>query len=356
MGTVLSRRVLNRSLLARQLLLERAEMEATAAIEHLVGLQAQSPAAPYFGLWSRIRGFRAEELSGLIERRKAVRIALMRSTIHLVTARDCLFLRPVMQGPVDRSLANYRKDLLGIDRNALVAAAVRLLEEGPRTSLELEGALGKRWKRRDPHALAMAVRCWVPLVQVPPRGLWQRSGRAAHTTAEAWLGKPLSSTATAGRAIARYLRAFGPASIKDIQTWSGLTGVGEVVAGMKKELRTFKDEDGVELFDVPDGEITDPETPAPVRFVPEYDNVLLSHSDRRRVISNGYRNRIFTKGGVLVDGSARGRWWIVRKSKEATMAIELFERIGKKDRDDIAREATEVLEFAAPGHSHRVSL
>ena len=356
MDKVLSRRVLNRSLLARQLLLARADVSAASAIEHLVGMQAQSPAAPYVGLWSRLEGFRPEQLSHLIETRKAVRIALMRSTIHLVTARDCVALRPVMQGPVERSLGNYRKQIEGVDREALVAFAADLLEKEPRTLGDLEEVLSKRWRSRDPHALAMAVRCWLPLVQVPPRGLWGRSGRAVHTTVDSWLGRPVGSSTKPGRAIARYLASFGPASVGDIQTWSGLSGVREVIEKMGRRLRTFRDEDGVELFDVPDGFLADPDGMAPPRFVPEYDNVLLSHADRRRVIADGYRNRIFTKGAVLVDGYARGRWWFVRKGSNTTVVIEMFEKLGRSDRAGVEEEADELLRFAAPDGNHDIKV
>ena len=356
MDKILSRRALNRSLLERQFLLTRAHLTPARAIEHLVGMQAQSPAAPYVGLWSRLEGFRPEQLSELIENRKAVRIALMRSTIHLVTARDCIALRPVMQMPVERSLGNYRKQIEGIDKDALLAAAEDLFEKEPRTLGDLEEALSKRWKSRDPHALAMAVRCWLPLVQVPPRALWGRSGRAVHTTVDEWLGRPVSAKPEPHIAVKRYLASFGPASVKDIQTWSGLTGVREIVESMGRRLRTFRDEDGVELFDVPDGVIADPDRPAPPRFVPEYDNVLLSHADRRRVMEDGYRNRIFTKGGVLVDGYARGRWWLVRKGANTTVVIELFERLGKRDRADVEKEAGELLRFAAPDRDHDIKI
>ena len=348
MTKVLGRRALNRSLLARQLLLERVAMPVPKAIEFLVGLQAQSPGAPYFGLWTRLIDFDPEHLSKLIETRKAVRIALMRSTIHLVTSRDCLRLRPVMQLPVEKSLGGYRKQIEGIDHDALLGFADELFEENPRTGIQLEAELAKRWPKRDAHALAMAIRCWLPLVQVPPRALWGRSGAAAHTTAQRWLGKPLAGSSDPADAVRRYLAAFGPASPKDIQTWSGLTGVAEVIEKLRRRLRTFRDEDGIELYDVPDAPFPDPDIPAPPRFVPEYDNILLSHSDRRRVIADGYRTRIFTKGGLLVDGFAVGRWWIKKARSAAILQIDLFEKLPKRDRALVEAEGLELLAFAAP--------
>ncbi|MDQ3939853.1 MAG: winged helix DNA-binding domain-containing protein, partial [Actinomycetota bacterium] len=215
---VLDQRTLNRIFLERQLLLKRSTLSVPNAIEHLVGLQAQSPGAPYVGLWTRLQGFRPEQLSRLIETRKAVRIALMRSTIHLVTARDCVALRPVMRVAVERSLGNYRKQLAGVDRDSLLETARTLFASRSLTHAELGDELAKRWRQRDAHALAMAVRCWLPLVQVPPRGVWRASGRAAHTTAERWLGSDIAGDAPPDDVILRYLRAFGPASVRDMQS------------------------------------------------------------------------------------------------------------------------------------------
>jgi hypothetical protein len=357
MTDVLSRRVLNRSFLARQLLLERASLSAGAAIEHLVGLQAQSPTAPYFGLRARLDGFEPAQLSRLIEDRKAVRIALMRSTIHLVSARDCIGLRPVMQSAVERSLSNYRKEITGIDREGLLAHATKVLEEKPRTGIELEKELAKRWRSRDPHALAMAVRCWLPLVQVTPRALWGRSGAAAHTTSEAWLGRPLAASDKPDRVFLRYLRAFGPASIQDFQTWSGLTGASEIVERARRKLRTFRDENGTELYDVVDGRFVEPDTPVPPIFVPEYDNSLLSHADRSRIIERGYRNRIFTKGGLLVDGFVIGRWWIATRPKKVKdLVVEPFEKLPRNALSDVEEEGDRVLAFAADENAGKVAI
>ena len=344
MTDVLDRRALNRSFLARQLLLERERMSVPDAVEHLVGMQAQSPAAPYFGLRARLQDFDPLSLSTLIAGRKAVRIALMRSTIHLVTARDCLRLRPLMQPAVESALTNYRKEIAGIDREGLLDFAARSLEDEPKTAVELERELATRWRKRDAHALAMAVRCWLPLVQVPPRGLWKERGPAAHTTAESWLGRPLSKGAKAGDVLIRYLRAFGPASVKDFQTWSGLSGVKEVLDRRRSKLRTFRDEHGTELFDVEDAPFPDPETPVQPIFLPEYDNALLSHAERSRIVAGEYRNRIFTKGALLVDGFAVGRWWIAsRPKRRSDLVIENFEPIAKRHRSAVTEEAERIL-------------
>ncbi|HEY1014461.1 MAG TPA: winged helix DNA-binding domain-containing protein, partial [Herpetosiphonaceae bacterium] len=273
---VLGQRALNRALLARQLLLERAELPALAAIERLAGMQAQAPDPPYVGLWTRLAGFEAGELSGLIRERRAVRIALMRSTIHLVSDEDCLLFRPLLQPVLERGLrGTYGRQLAGLEPAEVAAAARPLVEEQPRTFQELGTLLKERWPERDAHALGQAARCWLPLVQVPPRGLWGESGPAAHLWAERWLGRPLEADPPPERLILRYLAAFGPASVADIQKWSGLTGLRQPVEALRPRLAVFRDERGRELFDLPEAPRPDPATPAPARFLPEFDNTLL---------------------------------------------------------------------------------
>ncbi len=353
-GEVLGPRALNRATLERQMLLRRRKLPAEEAIEHLVGLQAQAPNPPYVGLWTRLEGFRPAELARLIEERRAVRIALMRNTVHLVTARDCLALRPLVQPVFDRGLHSSRAGIEGVDIEALVAAGRALLEERPRTAKELGEVLRERWPGRDPASLARAIRHLVPLVQVPPRGIWGKSGRAAHTTAEAWLGRPLDPNPSLDALVARYLGVFGPATVKDVQTWSGLTRLGEVTERLRSRLRTFRDEHGKELFDLPDAPRPDPDTPSPPRFLPEFDNLILSHSVRTRVIANDYRKAIASKNGmvpatVLVDGFVRGTWKTERARGKATLVIEPFEPLAKKDRDALAKEGEQLVRFTGEG-------
>lgn len=344
------------------MLLRRADVSVEEAAERLVGLQSQAPTPPYFGLWTRLERFVPDDLSSAIEDRRLVRIALMRSTIHLVTARDCVELRPLVQPVLERAhLATYGKRLEGIDPEEVAAAGRALVEERPRTPAEVGALLAERWPGRDPAALSGWVRALLPLVQVPPRGLWGASGQATHTTAEAWLGRPLATDPDPAEMLARYLAAFGPATVKDAQTWSGLTRLRDAADRLGDRLRAFRDEQGRELLDLAGAPRPDPETPAPPRFLPEWDNLLLSHADRSRVISEADRARVFTVNGIirptlLLDGFVRGMWSLERGKGTATLVVEPFAKLSRSDRTAVSDEGARLLAFAAPGEAHDVRL
>ena len=345
----ISLRALNRALLERQLLQRRATLPAIDAIEHLVGMQAQVPKDPYTGLWTRLEGFRPEELARLILDRRAVRGPLMRTTVHLVSARDCLMMRPLVQPVLERVLrGQFGRALAGVDLEAVVAAARGLLEERPRTRAELGRLLHERWPGHDAAALGHAVGYLVALVQVPPRGVWGKSGQATLALTESWLGRPLEPYHSPDELVVRYLKALGPASVKDVQTWCGLTRLREVTERLRPRLRAFRDEHGRELLDVPDAPLPDPDTPAPPRFLPEYDNVLLSHADRSRVYTGGYREPPRAgKGGfignVLVDGFFRATYAIIRQRDRATP----FGRFSTEETEALTAEGARLLAFAA---------
>ena len=311
---VLSPRALNRATLARQFLLERASRPALEAVEHLVGLQAQVPRDPYLGLWSRLKNFAPDELGQLLLDRRAVRIVVMRATIHLVSADDCLLLRPLMQPVVDAELRRHPQfapALVGVDLEAVLAFARTLVAQAPRTGRQLRAALAERFPQHDPAALAYACRCLLAFVQVPPRGVWGQTRQVTSTTAEAWLGRPLADAPSIDEVVLRYLGAFGPATIADIASWSRLTGMRAVVERLAPRLRTFRDERERVLYDLPDAPRPDPDTPAPPRFLPEYDNVLLSHADRSRFHAGAMRFSspgAAVHGTVLSDGALCATW------------------------------------------------
>jgi hypothetical protein len=375
---VLSQRAVNRALLARQLLLERLALPAAGpgraaqvvqTVEHLVGLQAQAPFPPYFGLHSRLDGFRPDDLAALITGRGVVRIALMRGTIHLVSARDCLPLRRLVQPVIERGMRGaFGKQLAGVDPGALAAAGRGLVESGPMTFSQLGQALAARWPDHAPAALAQGVRAYVPLVQVPPRAVWGQSGQSLHTSAEHWLGQRPGSAAPAypvqaasrvelAELVTRYLGAFGPATVRDVQAWSGLTGLKAVLEQLRPSLVSFRDEQGAELFDLPTAPRPGGEVPAPVRLVAEFDNLVLSHAERSRVISAEATGRLYTingviPGSVLIDGFVAGMWRLARTRDAAVVTIEMFGPV--RERDALTAEAERVLAFAAPGAVHDI--
>lgn len=355
----LDRRRLNRATLARQLLLRRSDLTPLEAIEHLVGLQAQTTHTWYVGLWSRLASFRAADASALLESRQAVRIALMRSTIHLVSAADALALRPLVQIVSERGLrSNFGRNLTGVDHDEIASAGRAILDETPMTFSELGRALAHRWPGRDEASLAQVVRARLGLVQIPPRGLWGRSGLARHAPLESWVGAPLAP-GTLDDMVLRYLAAFGPASVRDVQTWSGLTRLGEVVDRLRPRLVTLRDPGGTELFDLPDAPRPDGDVRASVRFLYDFDNLLLSHADRSRVIADTIPT--FDEYGavpriVLVDGFTAGTWTVAQSKGFATLTIEPFAKLSKKDTSALETEAAHLLTFLAPGAVHQVHI
>jgi hypothetical protein len=354
MPRTLTKKALNRAFLSRQLLLKRNAGTPLEVVEQLVGLQAQAPAAPYVGLWSRIARFDPESLSTLLLDRAAVRLILMRSTVHLVSSADCRWLRPTVEPCLDRTVgpAVWRR-LDGVDREELAEYARKLLDQEPRDAREFGKLLRERWPDADLVLLGRAVRAVVPVVQIPPRGLWGRPGQPVYATAETWLGGALDPRPALDRLVRRYLAAFGPATVRDIQTWSGLTRLREVV-DEAADLVRYTGPDGEELWDVPEGAHPDPRTPAPVRYLAEFDNAVLGHHDRSRIVDPAYQRLLVVRnavvpGTVLVNGFVRGTWRVRRDRGQALLEVDLFDRVSPRQRADLEAEGARLLAFLAPG-------
>jgi DNA glycosylase AlkZ-like len=354
---VLSRRALSRSTLERQLLLRRSSMPPLEAVAHLVGMQAQIPLNPYLGLWSRLERFRPAALARLLEERAMVRIVAMRGTIHLLTADDALVLPGLAQPVLVQELARHPQfgpALRGVDLAPVLAFGRKRLEEAPRTPSELRAEMDRRFPDLDPAALAYACRNHLALVQVLPRGVWGRSGAVRTTTVESWLGRRLASRPSIDDVVMRYLAAFGPASSADVSAWSRLTGMAEVLERLRPRLRRFKDETGRDLFDLPDAPRLGPDAPAPPRFLPEYDNVLLSHADRSRFVAEEHRATLYAgersvQGTVLQDGLVRATWRIRRDrgTGSVTLFVDHAGRLTKRAGSAIVSEGRRMMRLQA---------
>lgn len=355
MPGILTLRALNRATLDRQLLLRPEPMPPLRAIAHLGGMQAQAPLAPYTGLWSRLGNYDIEVISrALTEKalseRALVRAHLMRSTVHLLTAQDYVDFRPLFV-PLSRRVVRtaFAARLAGADPEQIEERARTLLAGGPLTRAELGRALAPAWPDADPNALAYVGGSALSTVQVPPRGIWGKTGQARFALAEDWLGQPIPAHPEPGavdRLVLRGIAAFGPMTVADLQQWSGLTRLREVAERLGGQLRVFRGEDGAELLDLPDAPRPDPDTPAPPRFLPEYDNLLLSHADRSRVIPHARPVPLppgngSTQGTVLIDGRWNGTW---RVSSDV-MTIESFIVLTGEEADALAAEASELLGF-----------
>lgn len=372
MAEVLTRVALNRMLLARQHLLARTTRPVLEVVEHLVGLQAQNPPSPYLALWSRVEGFSATTLGQALVAREVVRIGCLRATIHLVSARDVAPIRAVVQPVMERSYLapgedrnKLRRGLESVDKARLIARARDLLAHGPLTNAVLGGALAAEWPDADATEIGNAARALVPLVQIPPRGVWGASGQATWDLVDRWLSRsiPEADEAAVDALVLRYLRAFGPATAADVQTWSGLAGVAEILERLSKQLLTFSNERGQRLWDVPDGLRPDAATPAPPRFLPDYDNVALSHADRTRIVSEPLKKRLgrpngVVPGTVLVDGFVRGIWDFEKpkKADAGRLTVTLMEPIDKRARAPMIAEAQRFAAFLGDGKAATVEV
>ncbi|GAA3099717.1 winged helix DNA-binding domain-containing protein [Streptosporangium carneum] len=360
--TVLDTRALNRATLARQLLLDRADVPVLDAVAHLCGMQAQEPQEPFVGLWSRLRAFDPAVLSELLVGRGVVRTHLMRRTVHLLTTEDVLAWRARHDLMLrQRVLGTYRRELAGVDLDGLAAAGLAVMADGePRSMAELVRALADRWSGPGPRALGeMLIPALVPAAQLPPRGLWRAKGGVRNVLLSAWLGRDVDPPAQdgsdpVGQELARrYLAAFGPAAVADLRAWSGLTGLPAAVAAIRDELVAFRDERGRELLDLPGGPRPDPDTPAPVRFLPAFDNAILGYHDRGRIIDDAHRG-LSVAGArvVLVDGRVAGTWTV----ETGTVVVAPLNGFSPADRTAVAEEGSALASFLSDGDSDRVRI
>ncbi|MFD7093585.1 winged helix DNA-binding domain-containing protein [Streptomyces xanthophaeus] len=348
---VLGTRALNRATLARQLLLDRADAPALETVAHLGGLQAQEPQEPYVGLWSRLRAFDPAELSDLLTGRSAVRTHLMRRTVHLVTAEDALAWRARHAAMLrQRVLGTYRRELSGVDLDELAAAGRAVMADGePRSMGELARAVAARWPEPGPRPLGeMLVAALLPMVQLPPRGLWRTKAGVRNALMSSWLGReadplPPDGSDPVGQALVRrYLGAFGPAATSDLRAWCGLAGLPAAVTALRPELVTFRDERGRELLDLPGAPRPDPDTPAPVRFLPAFDNAVLGYQDRSRIIDDAHRGlSVAGERVVLVDGRVAATWTL----DAGVVVVSPLGPLSRADRTALTEEGQELASF-----------
>ncbi|MEU4341769.1 winged helix DNA-binding domain-containing protein [Nocardia sp. NPDC023852] len=357
--TELSLRELNRTLLVRQKLVERVALTPFELVRHLVAVQGQEPNWPYVGLWTRLAQFRHDDLAALLRDRKLVRSTMLRRTVHLADGADFRWLRPTVQPVVDAALKApyYRDEIDGVDLDELGAAGRELLA-GQRLS---RGDLGKllavRFPDRHTRRLAETVELLVPMVHGPETGAWGRWRNRSVTVglAEEWLAAPMAAAPRPETLVLRYLAAFGPATVADMQAWAGITRLAEVVDEIRTRLRVFTDDQHRVLFDLPDAPLAEPDLPVPVRFLPAFDNALLGHKDRRRIISEEDRRRIAKEASAgvpmyLVDGFVHGRWSI----DDATLRVIPWHPLSASDEAALRAEAEDLLSFVAAGRGGTV--
>ena len=338
---VLTKRELNRAVLARQLLLERTNLPIPKVLERMGGLQAQYAPSMYIGLWSRREGFERDDLTRALGRRSVVQATLMRATIHLVAARDYW---PLTVAVRDERREWWRRVTEGVvaaeEMREAAELLTRSLAEGPLRRAEIEELLGRERAR--------GVGLWVDLVRVPPSGTWDRRRADLFGLADTWVDSP-QPTVEEGREllVRRYLGAFGPATRSDVADWAGLP-LGAIDPTLEAmTLRRFRSEDGEELLDLPRAPLPEPDTPAPVRFLPTWDAILLAHARRTGVLPEEHRARVFnTKmpqsvGTYLVDGAVAGAW----RYAEGRVLIEPFGTPDASVREEVEAEAERLETF-----------
>lgn len=350
----ITRLQLNRATLARQLLLEREKISALGAIERLVAMQAQLARPPYVGLWSRVKGFKREDLTSLFTSRKAVRGTHLRGTLHVMSAKDFARFRGAIQPALSAGMQAILRDRLkGFDVDSVTAAAREVFAKGPTGFERVREYLIKKFPKGDERAMGYTARLQVPLLQVPDESRFGYASAADFTLAEKWLGGKISSDERPDELLLRYLAAFGPASVSDAQTWSGLARLRDAFERLRPKLVTFRDERERELFDLPKAPRPDEDARAPVRFLPEFDNILLAHDDRTRIVADANRKHVYLPGlrvaaTLLVDGFVAGAWTVESKKGVTTIAIQPFAKLSRITREEAEEEGEQLAHFLEP--------
>jgi hypothetical protein len=336
----------------RQMLLERENATAIDAIGRLIGLQAQVPRPPFIGLWTRVRGFTRTELTDALRGRTAVRVTSMRGTLHVMTTADYVAMRGALQPMLSRGTQSILRGRgAELDMAALDTEGRNFFGKGAATFDALRDYLKTKHPGADERAMAYAIRTHVPLVQVPTDAVWAFPAAADFTLADGWLSTKVSTAATSAEVLVRrYLAAFGPATPADAQAWSGMGGLRDTFEKLRPTLVTFRDERKRELFDLPDAPRPDEDTVAPVRFIPDFDNLVLSHDDRTRIMAEAHRSRVTLKNlqvraTFLVDGIVAGTWKSERKRKAAVLVIEPFGAVARRTRAALEQEGEQLLAF-----------
>lgn len=353
--TQITARQANRTLLSRQHLLSRVDEDAIEVIDRVVGLQSQDPSSAFYALASRIDGFRSEELDALLTDREVVRTALLRSTVFLLDGLDARWIRGLAQETIEAGVrANRQYSLVSTTPDEIKAETADLLDGRAMSVADLKRALAQRYSAEDPAALVAHARCALPLVQIPPRGLWKGSGAPTYRLLDDWIGpgQPALIGDEARKELIRlYLRGFGPASAKAIATWSGLTGLRPLLDEMLAdwELVQFEGPSGEVLVDLDGLGLADPDQPAPVRLIAPFDHILVAQADRYRIAADAAYRRTVTPNGrspgfVLVDGLLAGTW---RPGRGPDIDVELYSELTRAQTAELDAEVERLRVFRA---------
>ncbi len=345
-------RELNRATLARQMLLARERRPVVGAIEQLLAMQAQLPRPPFAGLWCRLEGFTRADLVKALTARTVVRGTSMRGTIHLMSAADFLKFRGCLQPGLDAGMHAILKERAQRMDIAKVLAHARAFLETPHNFEEVRDHLMSKFPGGDDRALGYAARMGLPLLQVPSEAPWAFDAQADFVSAETWIGKRVADCKSLDSLVLRYLQAYGPATSRDAQAWLGLSGLDVVFERLGKKVVTLKGAGSKAWYDLPDAPRPVGDTPAPVRFIPEWDSVVVTRADER-VVAKADRPRVFLPGLriaalVLVDGFAAGSWKVTGTSKKALLTVESFRTWPAAVRKDVEAEGHALLRFAEP--------